>query len=165
MSKSSLLSGGGMFINLVALLIKAVEAEGGEEADIHRLTKPEGEATLKKVAEVIVSNAKMAVTPLERRVPKDGDRAYTMYHGARYSGLLQDMREKAGDWTGWLVPSNPHEDWGWHNYPAQVKKFEEGRSTLTEEQVDNFRGISIGYEENPIWDAEQEMWYAPADPD
>ncbi len=49
--------GAGMFLAFITALVSAVKEIGGSIADIHRLTTPDGVATLKKVAECIVGAA------------------------------------------------------------------------------------------------------------
>jgi hypothetical protein len=98
------------------------------------------------------------------RTPKNGDPAYTLYHGSKWVGVLDeihdnylDIREKMlregrneealelGErWLGYVVPANATENWGYHHYT---------------------RGLCFGYDEPLKWDAKEGMWYAPADYD
>jgi uncharacterized protein (TIGR02996 family) len=73
--------------------------------------------------------------------PKNGDRAYTRYHGRRYEGVLGELSGKDFDIRGQILPANG-EHWGYHSSTP---------------------GLFIGYDESIRWDTQAGMWYAPAD--
>lgn len=80
------------------------------------------------------------------RKPKNGDRAYTRYHGSRYEGVLKDLNTTEyprGLTPGKLIPTDGT-NWGYHS---------------------DFPGLTVGYEKIIAWDDEAGMWYAPADSD
>lgn len=76
----------------------------------------------------------------ETRSPSDGDPAYTIYRGERYVGTLADL------FSNYLTPPR-----GKLLAPAD-RPFWPGRDDL-----------SVGYDENIVWDVNAGMWYAPAD--
>lgn len=96
MSKESILSGAGLFVNLVTLLLEAVKAAGGDgEKELHWLTTPEGAETRAKVGKFIADEAKLGEAKpsagVVKRVPKDGDWAFTIHHGYIWDGMLRKI--------------------------------------------------------------------------
>ncbi len=86
------------------------------------------------------------------RIPRDGDPAYTDFHGRRWIGVLAGMRDNnvtqpefGPRWFGTVVPADATEAWGFHGK--------------------NCRGIYAGYDGPFVWDAEAGMWNAHADHD
>lgn len=105
-------------------------------------------------------------------IPQNGNDAYTIYHGRERNGVLEALNSQyGGRITGWIVPKDPKEDWGFHGHKeakGQQKKGEKPRSMLKEfdeKDIDNLRGLTVGYEDGIRWDEEKKMYYAPADSD
>jgi hypothetical protein len=77
----------------------------------------------------------------KRQQPKDGDRAYSIYHGRSAEGIL---RKRVGYRDGLfeliVTGASP-----WFKDPNQH--------------------LTVGYDEPIKWDAEKNMWYAAADHD
>ena len=73
-------------------------------------------------------------------IPKNGDRAYTLYHATRYEGELADITQVGDRFFGKLVPTDGS-DWGYH---------------------DSFTGLYVGNDTEIRWDEKVDMWYAPA---
>ncbi len=165
MSKESMLQGLGLATSLVSLLIEAVREAGGKSEDLHRLTKPEGRETLAKVAKVIAEDAGE-----KYRVPKDGDEAFTVYHGREYVGVLSSLtpiaERYAGRCLGSIVPKNPMTDWGFHDWRRRMRDLLSGENILALGQNPmDWRGLTVGYDDPIVWDDDKGMWYAPADSD
>ena len=80
---------------------------------------------------------------LDEKEPCTGDKAFTHYHGEKYVGVLRLRGDRA---LGYIEPADPEKNWGWH--PTEVT-----------------RGLSVGYDESIVWNAELQMYHAPADGD
>lgn len=86
-----------------------------------------------------------ATIPSKNREPKEGDRAYSKYHGIEEEGILK-QRKNLRDGLFELI----------------VK----GRSPWLNPNRDGTPNhLSVGYDEPIRWDAKRNMWYAPADYD
>lgn len=88
----------------------------------------------------------------QERKPKNGDRAYTRYHGRRFEGIIVHVDEFG---RGALEPADPNTDWGYHK----------GANCIIGNEHRPFRGLFFGYDEPVVWDTEAGMWYTPADHD
>jgi hypothetical protein len=79
----------------------------------------------------------------KNKSPKNGDRAYSIYHGRTYVGMFS-LHGKMGERiTGHLV----FPPLSWVKNPT------------------NKTSLSVGYDEPIVWDREKGMFYAPADSD
>jgi len=56
--KAMIVRGAGLLTSIFSNLQKKVEEFGGSEKDIHRLTTPEGEETIGKMAQIIVDDGR-----------------------------------------------------------------------------------------------------------
>jgi len=92
----------GIAMSFVTELSKLVLELGGKEEDIHRLVIPEGQETLRKMAKIAIEDGRPAVA--EKRIPKDGDSAYSIYHGLIWSGTLRYVPWNKEGWGGcWVI--------------------------------------------------------------
>jgi len=65
-SKENALVGGmGVASSLISSLVKEVRERGGKDEDIHRLVTPVGEATLNRIADLIVNDGKPPIDPFK----------------------------------------------------------------------------------------------------
>ena len=85
------------------------------------------------------------------RIPQNGDPAYCWYHGHKWVGVLDELRNNNSHmpdweprWLGAVVPANAAVEWGYHS---------------------STRGLYVGYDGPIVWDAEAGMWNAHADHD
>ena len=79
----------------------------------------------------------------ETKIPKDGDKAYTV-KGYRIVGTLQNIRPKSGGEKGYV---------GHLIYNSNLSGDSKPRT------------LFVGYDEPIEWDSEENMWHAPADYD
>ena len=172
MSKESMLQGLGLVGNLIVLLIEAVGKAGGTVAAIHRLTKPEGKETLAKIAKIIAEDARASEDQPKERVPKDGDRAYSIYHGMRWEGRLTRVPwHWGGCWV--IVPPDgkerfDHYEGGWKCLEkmetANLGVYADRKYMDVSENDNTLVPFGRGRPENKMveFDNERGMWYCQA---
>jgi len=102
------------------------------------------------------------------REPKNGDRAYSMYHGKMFVGVLYFEGKPRGKESA----SGHMGSW----YPDHLKQAEGYRMSAhlmfppfswvkNPFKVHEHGGLSVGYEGPIVWDQKEGMFYAPADSD
>lgn len=163
-NKSSIVSGMGLGFQIMVSLMKLVVEIGGKEEYFHRLATQEGESLLKKLATLIVEDAS------GKKLPMNGDKAYTEYHGRRFVGVLSSLtpvnERHGGRCTGYIVPEDPREDWRYHGFKENMRAFlDDPQRFMVGINPMDWRGLTVGYDEDIRWDEELGMWYAPADYD
>lgn len=86
--------------------------------------------------------------------PSVGDKAYTMYRGYKFYGIITHIDAERG--TGIIEPANANEDWGWHK----------GSTFWIGEQTDRkVRGLFFGYEYPSVYNVTEGMFHVIADAD
>jgi len=69
---SALVGGMGVASSLISSLVKEVRERGGKDEDIHRLVTPVGEATLNRIADLILNDGKPPIDPFKNEKRGEG---------------------------------------------------------------------------------------------
>jgi len=95
----------------------------------------------------------------KKRVPKDGDRAYSRYHGYDFEGILDDVQIRHD-----MFQKDPDAIEGMANlipYPGQ-EKTGSWRYGFLSTHRSGVPQLGVAYDEPFRWDAGRGMWHAPA---
>lgn len=95
----------------------------------------------------------------EKRIPKDGDRAYSRYHGYDFEGILADVQIRHE-----MFQKDPETVDGMANllpYPGQEKTGSWGYGFLNTHHT-GVPVLGVAYDEPFRWDPARNMWHAPA---
>jgi hypothetical protein len=98
--------------------------------DITRVT------TMASVKELLAAGAASG-----ELTPSEGDRAYTVWQGTEYVGVLTSIGNAGVGITAIIVPEDPTVHWTGLEH----------------------RGFHVGHDEKIAWDDDRCMWYAPSD--